>query len=360
VADRDSLLRTIGVLEQQRDLLGEAATELALAPLRSRLAALDTDTPITPTLAEPPSERKVVTVIFVDIVGFTSMSERLESEAIVDIVNGLFDRLTPIIERYGGTVDKFIGDEIMAVFGAPAQPSATRNTRCVRRSMCFGACGLQPRSWAGARAPHCEQAWSPALWDPGEYSVTGDTVNVAARLGSAAAAGCILVGPSTFRHASHVFDFEALEPLPLKGKANPLPVYRLVGEKSRYAKYRDDGLQLAFSGRSNELELVVTRLRSDTPPGRGVIGIVAEPGVGKSRLVSELHARMEGEVRWIEASAREYERCELRRAYAGWHRGPGEPLFLRMRSPPSTRRHQEAPTPSGTPVDPASEEMFKA
>src|SRR4029079_16960307 len=126
------------------------------------------------------------------------------------------------------------------------------------------------------------------------------------RPGGAAAAGCLLVGPSTFRHTSHVFDFEALEPLPLKGKARPLPVYRLVGEKPRYAKYRDDGVQLSFSGRGEELKLVVARARSDPPPHRGVIGIVAEPGVGKSRLVSEIHARLEGEVRWIEASAREY------------------------------------------------------
>src|SRR6185295_9354365 len=68
----------------------------------------------------------------------------------------------------------------------------------------------------------------------------------------------------------------------------------------------DNGVQLSFSGRSDELDVVVARARSDPPPHRGVIGIVAEPGVGKSRLVSEIHARLEGEVRWIEASAREY------------------------------------------------------
>ena len=312
VADRNSLLRTIGMLEQQRDLLGEAATELALAPLRSRLAALDADTKTVAPFAEPPSERKVVTVVFVDIVGFTSMSEHLESETVVEIVNGLFDRLTPVIERYGGTVDKFIGDEIMAVFGAPN--AAERHAEYALRATLdiFAALAAYNRDRGLTLGLHIGANTGTVI--AGEvgsrtrrqYSVTGDTVNVAARLGGAAAAGCILVGPSTFRHASHIFDFEALEPLPLKGKARPLPVYRLVGEKPQHAKYRDDGVQLSFSGRSDELDLVVGRARSDPPPHRGVIGIVAEPGVGKSRLVSEIHARLEGEARWVEASAREY------------------------------------------------------
>ncbi len=312
VADRNSLLRTISVLEQQRSLLGEAATELALAPLRSRLAALDADTKTVAPFAEPPSERKVVTVVFVDIVGFTSMSEHLESETVVEIVNGLFDRLTPVIERYGGTVDSFIGDEIMAVFGAPN--AAERHAEYALRATLdiFAALAAYNRDRGLTLGLHIGANTGTVI--AGEvgsrtrrqYSVTGDTVNVAARLGGAAAAGCILVGPSTFRHTSHVFDFETLEPLPLKGKARPLPVYRLVGEKSQHAKYRDDGVQLSFSGRSDELDLVLGRARSDPPPSRGVIGIVAEPGVGKSRLVSEIHARLEGEARWVEASAREY------------------------------------------------------
>src|SRR6185503_12339561 len=166
---------------------------------------------------------------------------RLESETVVEIVNGLFDRLTPVIERYGGTVDKFIGDEIMAVFGAPN--AAERHAEYALRTTLdvFAALAAYNRDRGLTLGLHIGVntgtviAGAVGSQTRRQYSVTGDTVNVAARLGAAAAAGCILVGPSTFRHTSHVFDFEALEPLPLKGKARPLPVYRLVGEKPRHA-----------------------------------------------------------------------------------------------------------------------------
>jgi class 3 adenylate cyclase len=116
--EHEQLLRTIGTLEAQRSVLGDSAVDLVLGPVRTRLAEFDG----SGTGPDPPdlrSEHKVVTVVLVDVSGFTAMSEQLESEEVRDIVNGLFERLVPVVERYGGVIDKFMGDEIMALFGAP-------------------------------------------------------------------------------------------------------------------------------------------------------------------------------------------------------------------------------------------------
>ena len=248
------MLRTIEALERQRDMLGEPAIDLALAPLRSRLEALDAGAG-PGTLAARSAERKVATVLFVDIAGFTAMSERLGSETMLEIVNGLFDRLVPVIERYGGTIDKFIGDEIMAVFGAPR--AAERHAEYALRAALeiFAALAVYNRERGLELDLHLGANTGPVIAGAvgsharHDYSVTGDTVNVAARLEGAAQAGQILVGPSTFRHTVQLFEFEALEPLALKGKARPLDVYRLVGETPRAMRSRVDGLQLEFAGR---------------------------------------------------------------------------------------------------------------
>ena len=264
-ADRTSLLRTIDALERQRDMLGGPAIDLALGPLRSRLAALDAGA--SPRdLAERTSERKVVTVLFVDIAGFTQMSEQGGSEAMLEIVNGLFDRLVPVIERYGGVIDKFIGDEIMAVFGAPRAVehhaehalraaldifTALADYNCERGlelGLHIGAnTGPVIAGAVGSRARH-------------DYSVTGDTVNVAARLEGAAETGQILVGPSTFRHTVQLFEFEALEPLALKGKMRPLDVYRLP---------RRNAARGALARRRSAAPVLRTRGRTGFAAGAG-------------------------------------------------------------------------------------------
>jgi class 3 adenylate cyclase len=117
--DRDALVRAIETLERQRHILGDGAIDLALGPLRARLATVDGGATVAAPILERQSERKVVTVLFADLVGFSAMSERLNSEEVAEIVNALFDRLVPALEQYGGTIDKFMGDEVMAVFGAP-------------------------------------------------------------------------------------------------------------------------------------------------------------------------------------------------------------------------------------------------
>ena len=178
------------------------------------------------------------------------MSERLGSEAMLEIVNGLFDRLVPVIERYGGVIDKFIGDEIMAVFGAPRAVEHHAEHALRAALEIFAALADYNRERSLELGLHIGANTGPVIAGAvgsharHDYSVTGDTVNVAARLEGAAKTGQILVGPSTFRHTVQLFEFEALEPLALKGKMRPLDVYRLLGETPRAARSRVDGLQL--------------------------------------------------------------------------------------------------------------------
>jgi class 3 adenylate cyclase/predicted ATPase len=305
---RDLLLRTIETLERQRHVLGSDTIDVAVAPLRSKLAALDGQR-IEATLPTRTSERKVVTVLFADIAGFTAMSERIGSEATVEIVNALFDRLVPVIERYGGSVDKFIGDEIMAVFGAPR--AAEHHVEHALRAALdmFDAVAHFNGDRGMALGLHIGVNSGPVV--AGEvgslarrdYSVTGDTVNVAARLEGIATAGQVLVGPSTFRHAATQFEFEALPALALKGKSRPVTVYRLRGVRAAHARVPADGIELAFSGRTDELQRVLARAAPDAPNSRGTVGIMADPGVGKSRLLAELRARADPALRWIDANA---------------------------------------------------------
>jgi class 3 adenylate cyclase len=308
ITQRDLLLRTIETLERQRHVLGSETIDIAVAPLRAKLSALDgRRSEATPSART--SERKVVTVLFADIAGFTAMSERVGSEATVEIVNALFDRLVPVIERFGGTVDKFIGDEIMAVFGAP-RATEHHVEHALRAALEMfdalarfnGDRGLTLGLHIGVNSGPvvAGEVGSLARRD---YSVTGDTVNVAARLEGAATSGQVLVGPSTFRHAASQFEFEPLPALALKGKSRPIIVYRLLGLRPARARVPTDGIELAFSGRADELQRVLARSAPDARMPRGTFGIMAEPGVGKSRLLTEFRARADPSLRWIEANA---------------------------------------------------------
>jgi class 3 adenylate cyclase len=119
MTEREQLEQAITALEAQRASLGDAAVDAALAGLRQKLAALETDLTGFGNLSGLAGERKLVTVMFADISGFTALSEKMDPESVRDLMNACFERLVPIIEKYEGTVDKFIGDEIMALFGAP-------------------------------------------------------------------------------------------------------------------------------------------------------------------------------------------------------------------------------------------------
>ncbi len=299
-------LRTaIAALESRRFLLGDAVVEPAIAALRKQLSDLQ-----TPVASAPGEERKVVTTMFVDVSGFTALAEKLDPEEVRGIINGCFDQLVPIVQKYDGTVDKFIGDEIMALFGAPVahENDPERALRAALEMMeSISAFNQQQNT---SLSLHIGINTGPVVTgaigskDRKDYSVMGDSVNLAARLEQSSADGEIYVGPNTYRLTNAIFDFDALPPLALKGKTEPVPAYRLNGLKAVPNPTRGiEGLRSDLIGREGELAKIgdiMRRLRGGTG---GILAVVGEAGVGKSRLVSEALVTLADDLRHAEGRA---------------------------------------------------------
>ena len=248
-------------------------------------------------------------MLFADIVGFTTLSERLDPEDVRELSASVLARLAEAVALYGGTIDKFMGDAIMALFGAPVAHEDDP-VRAVRAALTMhqavAALGqldrdgneLELRLRIGINSGQV----IAGVRDVGghrEYSVFGDVVNTAARLQTAAEPGGVLLGEETARQAGSVFDVAAVEPLMLKGKAQPVPAYEVRGSLAREVPALGAGPaggKRPLVGRLGELREVRRQLQ-DLSTGRGgLVAIIGEHGVGKSRLLAE--AREHGERAW--------------------------------------------------------------
>src|SRR5213082_2344266 len=183
-------------------------------------------------LADPPrrrEERKVVTVLFADLVGFTSRAERLDPEDVRALLSPYWEHLRIDLERYGGTVEKFIGDAVMAVFGAPVahedDPERAVRAALAIRDWAREAGDLQVRIAVNTGEALVLLDAHPA---EGEGMAAGDVVNTAARLQTAAPVNGVLVGESTYRATRHVIEYAEREPVVAKGKDEPIPVWAAV------------------------------------------------------------------------------------------------------------------------------------
>ena len=237
-------------------------------------------------------ERRIVTVLFADLVGFTSLSERLDAEDVSIVQDAYFESVREAVDRHGGLLEKFVGDAAMAVFGAPtardddAERAVGAGLALVAAIDRVGAqLGLEPgtlRLRVGVASG--EAVYGEATAERGP--VTGDTVNTAARLQAAAEPGTVVVGEVTALAVGEAVELEPVGPLELKGKAEPVRAWRVVGfraERSREAALGD--LRAPMIGRDAEL----ARLRGGIGTTRLEL-VVAPPGVGKSRLLTELAA----------------------------------------------------------------------
>ena len=253
--------------------------------------------------AAPPQEfRKVVTIVFSDLKGSTSLGERLDSESLREVMTRYFDTMRAELEQHGGVVEKFIGDAVMAVFGLPKlhEDDALRAVRA--------ASGMQRA--LGELNDELERHWGVRLanrtgvntgevvaGDPttGQRLVTGDAVNVAARLEQAAGESEVLLGELTYRLVRDAVEVEAVEPLELKGKSERVPAYRLVGVSEDAERPRR--LDVPMVGRADELGLLLAALHEAIELRRCRLAtVVGEAGVGKSRLIDELIRSAEGNV----------------------------------------------------------------
>jgi len=240
----------------------------------------------------PREERKVVTVLFCDLVGSTAQAERLDPEDVRLALSRYHERVRYELERFGGTVEKFIGDAVMALFGAPVAHEDDPE-RAVRAALAI-------REWAqesdvqvrvGITTGEALVALSarPAA---GEGMVSGDVVNTAARLQSAAPVSGILVDETTHRATSRVIEYGEQRAIAAKGKAEPVAVWEVLQALARVHVERKGRGPLV--GREKELEVLLgalRRVREDAEPQ--LVTLVGVPGIGKSRLVYELFRSIE-------------------------------------------------------------------
>ena len=294
-----SLQSSIAALEAQRAVLGEVVANAALGPMREKLAALEAAlrAPALPIDAE--GERKVVTTLFADISGFTALSETLDPEEVTDIVNACFQTLTDAVVKYGGVVDKYIGDAIMALFGAPDahedDPERAINSALEMQSALKATIARLPPVASNLTLHigiNTGQVVAGAVGAVGQrdYTVMGDAVNLASRLKDAAPTGHVYVGPETYRLTSRLFEFAPLAPMRIKGKRDPVQIYDVRAKAARPGTMRGiEGLRSPLIGRSAELNTLRQRLDAVAQGHGGIVALVGDAGLGKSRLISELH-----------------------------------------------------------------------
>jgi len=263
------------------------------------------ETAPTPAL----EERKVVSVLFCDLVGFTAASEGVDPEDVRARIRPYHERVSEEIEAHGGTVEKFVGDAVMAVFGAPVahEDDAERAVRAGLRILeaieeLNGAdpgLALQVRIGVNTGEAVVALDAHPAQ---GEGFVTGDVVNTASRLQGAAPVNGVAVSEQTYRQTERVFDYERLEPVVVKGKAAPVSIWRPLRAQARLGTDVTRSHATPLVGRELEKALLIgTFERSAQQRSCQLVSIVGEPGVGKSRLCAELLTYLEkrpGLVRW--------------------------------------------------------------
>ncbi|HKF79248.1 MAG TPA: adenylate/guanylate cyclase domain-containing protein [Thermoleophilaceae bacterium] len=237
--------------------------------------------------------RKVVTIVFCDLSGSTSLGERLDPESVRQMINRYFKAMSDALERHGGTVEKFIGDAVMAVFGIPTvrEDDALRAVRAaaeMRTALEELNEQLQARWGVQLRVRTGVNTGEVIAGDPsrGHGFATGDAVNVAARFEQAAGAGEILIGEQTFQLVRDAVRVEAVAPLDLKGKSDPVPAFRLIEVADHAGLGGRPSLPLV--GRERELALLREAFeRTILERTCELVTVVGPAGIGKSRLTKE-------------------------------------------------------------------------
>ena len=266
---------------------------------------------LKPTPITSDSERKYVTVMFSDMSGYTAMTEKLDPEEVKEIMGKVFGEISKVVARYEGFIEKFIGDAVMALFGA-TQSHEDDPVRAIKAAR-------EIHEIVSSISPQYEKKIGKLLamhtgistglvvtgevnLEKGTHGVLGDTINTAARLSGLAKPGEIVISPDTYHPAEGYFTFEPMEPTTVKGKAEPIKPYKVMSPKEDPTKtHRLSGMRAELIGRKvemSQLQEAVTNLKQ----GKGsIFSIVGDAGMGKSRLVEDFKATINpDEVQWRE------------------------------------------------------------
>lgn len=263
------------------------------------------------------SERKHVTIMFADLSGYTAMTEKLDPEEIKGIMSRIFGELTQIIKKYDGFIERFIGDAVMAVFGIP-KTHEDDPVRAIRAA-------VEILAAVESISPQFEKSIGRSLTmhigintglvvtgevnvEKGTHGLTGDAINLASRLEGIAKAGEIVVGPDTYHQTVSWFKYEDLEPTKVKGKADPVAVYKLVSVlDQQVVARRSQGVWAELIGREEEMDMLMGAVENLKQRQGSIISIVGHAGTGKSRLIQEFQDKLgQNEVQWHEGHAYAY------------------------------------------------------
>ncbi len=269
----------------------------------------------------PPEERRVVTIMFADIIGSTPLADHLDPEDMRAILAGYFNLMAEQIRRHGGTIEKYIGDAVVAVFGAPITHEDDPD-RAIRASLDMQTALArfnQRRQAQDSEATRLqmrigintgEVAAPGAQFSRQDFLITGDAVNVTARLQQVASPDTILVGERTYFSTRNVFEFRPIAPLHLKGKSEPIRAWVVEGLRTGTPAITQhprgiEGLQAPLVGRQLELTLIhATYARVQAEKHPHLITLLGAPGIGKSRLVREFIAREQQAAKSASSSGR--------------------------------------------------------
>ncbi|MDR6756736.1 adenylate cyclase [Mycoplana sp. BE70] len=254
------------------------------------------------------ADRRIVTALFADLCGYTTLGEQIDPELLQTLQNEIFEDLSAAVATHGGYVDKFIGDALLALFGAPvAHEKDPERALGAALDMQQRMAGIEERWRTSLGQPltiHIGVNTGPVVTgvvgagDSKSYSVTGDTVNTAQRLQAMAGPGEILVGTVTRRLTQHAFSFASLGTLPLRGKAEETPVYRLEGTVAAAPTARGlggFGIQLPMIGRDGELASLMRCLDAIRDGATQLVRVVGDAGIGKTRLVGAFLDRVQAD-----------------------------------------------------------------
>jgi class 3 adenylate cyclase/tetratricopeptide (TPR) repeat protein len=246
-----------------------------------------------PQAATAAGERRVVTVAFADLAGFTTMAEGRDPEAVKDLLDDCFGVLVPVIEAHGGTVDKIIGDELMAVWGAP-RAHEDDPERAVRAALALlEALEQLDRSLEMRVGINTGEVLAGPVGPGGAYTVTGDTVNTAHRLVGVATRGSVLVGERTHALTREAITFGTPTSFSLRGRREPVVAYPALRARHRPGERVAVGERTPMLGRDAELAQLLAAVADAGATGAAWhVTVVGEPGLGKSRLVDELPSTM--------------------------------------------------------------------
>jgi len=280
---------------------------------------LKLDIDATPIRKEPgiAGARKQVSVLFSDLSGYTAMSEKLDPEEIKDITTRIFGDIAKIVSKYGGFIEKYAGDAVMALFGAD-QCHEDDPMRAVKAA-------VEIHDQVEDLSPHYEDKIGGPLtmhsgintglvvtgelnFEKGVHGVAGDAVNVAARLSNAAKAGDILVDHETYTRTEGYFYFKDLDPINLKGKTKSIQIHKYLSAKDQpQTIHRLHGLRARLIGRKSEITQLSDAVEKLNDGEGSVLSIIGSAGTGKSRLVEEFKASIDTEnIQWREGHAYPY------------------------------------------------------